>query len=51
MKSIVSNWQSVVAGLVALGAVGVVLVAVAGGCDTGGNEGVRCGGMPGPGRR
>jgi hypothetical protein len=42
MKSIDSNWQSLVAGLVALGAVSVALVMLGGGCDTGGNEGDRC---------
>ena len=42
MKSVSSNWHSLITGLVVLGAVGVALVAVAAGCDTGGNEGDRC---------
>jgi hypothetical protein len=42
MKSIRSNWQSLLTGLVALGGVGVAMVALVGGCETGGNEGDRC---------
>ncbi len=42
MKTMISNWQSLLTGLSVLGGVGVALVALAGGCETGGNEGDRC---------
>jgi hypothetical protein len=42
MKSFDSNRHSLFAGLCALSAVVVALVALAGGCETGGKEGDRC---------
>ena len=42
MNTFGAHWQSLFSGLVALGAVGLALVTLGGGCDTGGNEGDRC---------